>query len=139
MAWRLNAADHTTPLDPASYELDFISQFEQYSSLHELFLQSPTTTDDRGIVRLRDLIDFVSHVAYCYPNIVKKFPGDLIGLLQRHHETLDTELRDKIVGSLVLLRKKDLIDSTTLLNTLWPLLVTTPSKSVRFPRVSNLL
>ena len=122
---------HKIRADPTSYQDEFINQYSQYSSLHELFLQSPTTTDDSGIVRLRDLIDFVSHVADCYPKLTKTFAGDLIGLLERHHETLETELRDKIVGSLVLIRKKELIDSNTLLNTLWPLLVSTPSKTLR--------
>ncbi|KAK3716952.1 Severe Depolymerization of Actin [Vermiconidia calcicola] len=122
---------HKIRSDPTSYQDEFINQYSQYSSLHELFLQSPSTTDDSGIVRLRDLIDFVSHVADCYPALTKGFAGDLIGLLERHHESLDAELRDKIVGSLVLLRKKEVIDSTTLLNTLWPLLVSTPSKSLR--------
>jgi len=117
--------------DPLSYEADFVSQYSQYASLHELFLQSPTTTDDSGLVRLRDLIDFVSHVADCYPRITKDFAKDLTILLQLHHATLEAELRDKIVGSLVLLRKKDVIDSVNLLNTLWPLLISTPSKSLR--------
>ncbi|EMC92188.1 hypothetical protein BAUCODRAFT_281198 [Baudoinia panamericana UAMH 10762] len=122
---------HKIRADPPSYHDDFLNQYSQYSSLHELFLQSPTTTDDTGIVRLRDLIDFVSHVADCYPALTARFATDLIHLLQVHHATLDTELRDKIVGSLVLLRKKELIDSNVLLQTLWPLLISTPSKSLR--------
>ena len=122
---------HKIRSDPASYQDEFANQYSQYSSLHELFLQSPTTTDDTGIVRLRDLIDFISHVADCYPKITAGFAGDLIGLLERHHESLETELREKIVGSLVLLRRKEVIDSNTLLNTLWPLLISTPSKSFR--------
>ncbi|KAK5134480.1 hypothetical protein LTR08_006397 [Meristemomyces frigidus] len=122
---------HKIKSDPTSYKDDFVSQYSLYSSVHELFLTSPTTTDDTGLVRLRDLVDFISHVADCYPQITAKFPQDLISLLQQHHASLDSELRDKIVGSLVLLRKKDIIDSNTLLNTLWPLLVSTPSKSLR--------
>ena len=122
---------HKIRTDPISYQDEFVNQYSQYSSLHELFLQSPTTTDDSGIVRLRDLIDFISHVADCYPTITTGFASDLIGLLERHHDSLESELRDKIVGSLVLLRKKDVIDSKTLLNTLWPLLISTPSKSLR--------
>ncbi|KXL45544.1 hypothetical protein M433DRAFT_154322 [Acidomyces richmondensis BFW] len=122
---------HKIRSDPASYKDDFLGQYSQYTSLHELFLQSPTTTDDNGLVRLRDLIDFVSHVADCYTTITSAFPQDLIALLQTHHATLDPDLRDKIVGSLVLLRKKDIIDSHTLLNTLWPLLISTPSKTLR--------
>jgi protein SDA1 len=41
------------------------------------------------------------------------------------------DLREKVVGSLVLLRRKDIIDSSTLLTTLFPVLLSTPSKSLR--------
>ncbi|EME85489.1 uncharacterized protein MYCFIDRAFT_202156 [Pseudocercospora fijiensis CIRAD86] len=122
---------HKIKSDASSYKDDFMGQWEQYTSMLQIFLQSPTTTDDNGIVRLRDLIDFISHVSDCYPSITKNFPQDLISLLELHHATLEAELRDKIVGSLVLLRKKEIMDSITLLNTLWPLLVSTPSKSLR--------
>jgi NUC130/3NT domain len=74
---------------------------------------APTSATDNGIVSLRDLIDFVSHVAGCYPDITKRFPQELIDILTLHHPVLDPELREKIVGSLVLLRKKEIIDSTT--------------------------
>ncbi|KAL1302732.1 hypothetical protein AAFC00_003086 [Neodothiora populina] len=117
--------------DPASYRDDFRNQYSQYQAFLQLFMQAPTSTDDKGIVSLRDLIDFVSHVADCYPADTKTFPDDLTTLLNLHHAVLEAELRDKIVGSLVLLRKKDIIDSVTLLNTLFPLLVSTPSKSLR--------
>ncbi|TKA64372.1 hypothetical protein B0A55_10343, partial [Friedmanniomyces simplex] len=122
---------HKIRNDPSSYQDDFVNQYSQYSSLYELFLSSPTTTDDTGLVRLRDLIDFVSHVADCYPSITTGFASDLTRLLELHHATLEAELRDKIVTSLVLLRRKEVIDSNTLLNTLWPLLISTPSKSLR--------
>ncbi|KAK0892607.1 Severe Depolymerization of Actin [Friedmanniomyces endolithicus] len=122
---------HKIRNDSSSYQDDFLNQYSQYSSLYELFLSSPTTTDDAGLVRLRDLIDFVSHVADCYPAITTGFASDLTRLLELHHATLEAELRDKIVTSLVLLRRKEVIDSTNLLNTLWPLLISTPSKSLR--------
>jgi hypothetical protein len=32
-------------------------------------------------------------------------------MLMQHHLVLETELREKLVGSLVLLKKKDLLDS----------------------------
>ncbi|GAB7327330.1 hypothetical protein MBLNU13_g11206t1 [Cladosporium sp. NU13] len=122
---------HKIRNDPLSYQQDFQAQFDQYASLRELFLQSPTTTDDSGVIRLKDLIDFVSHVADCYPRLTESFPKDLSSLLELHHASLDAELRDKLVGSLVLLRRKEIIDSTALLDTLWPLLLNTPSKSLR--------
>ena len=110
-------------------------------------MAAPGSASDTGIISLRDLIDFISHVADCYPDITKGFPQQLIDMLMQHHLSLEPELRDKIVGSLVLLRKKDLVDSATydgfspctdslltgvrLLNTLFPILVTTPSKTLR--------
>lgn len=127
----LPSLQHKIKIDPLSYREDFIGQHSQYASILELFLQSPTTTDDTGIVRLRDLIDFITHVSDCYPALTANFPAELINLITVHHATLDIELRDKIVVSLVLLRKKNVIDSERLLKTLWPLLVATPSKTLR--------
>ncbi|EME47821.1 hypothetical protein DOTSEDRAFT_42147 [Dothistroma septosporum NZE10] len=88
-------------------------------------------TDDNGVVSLRNLVDFVAHVAGCFPDLTADFPKDLINLIELHHASLDPELRDKIVGSIVLLRKKEMLDSNTLLNTLWKLLLSTPSKALR--------
>jgi protein SDA1 len=50
-------------------------------------------------------------VADCYPTITKNFPTELIEILSLHHATLELDLREKIVGSLILLRKKEIIDS----------------------------
>lgn len=63
---------------------------------------------------MRDLIDFVAHVADCFKEETEGFAGDLISILTLHHAALEPELREKIVGSLVLLRRKDVIDSSTL-------------------------
>lgn len=76
-------------------------------------MRAPASTTDGGIVSLRDLIDFISHVADCYPAVTAKFPADLIQILAVHHAELEAELREKIVSSLVLLRKKEIIDSST--------------------------
>ena len=75
-------------------------------------MQSPSTADGNGIVSLRELIDFVAHVADCYPSLTADFPQDLMKTITLHHAELEMELRDKIVGSLVLLRNKDVIDSS---------------------------
>ncbi|KAF2276792.1 SDA1-domain-containing protein [Westerdykella ornata] len=125
--------------DPPSYQDDFQNQYNQYETFRELFLSNPSTTDDSGIVSLRELIEFVSHCADCYPTVTAQFPNQLIELLTLHHDELEIELRDKIVGSLVLLRNKDVIDSSTLLNTLFPILVTTSSKSLRALLFSKIL
>lgn len=98
---------------PRSYVEDFRAQHYQYESHREIFMAAPSSASDTGIISLRDLIDFISHVADCYPDITKDFPQQLIDILMQHHLALEPELREKIVGSLVLLRKKDRLDSAT--------------------------
>jgi protein SDA1 len=51
--------------DPPSYQDDFQRQYNQYETFRELFLANPTTSDDSGLVSLRELIDFVAHCADC--------------------------------------------------------------------------
>lgn len=77
------------------------------------------------------MVDFVAHVADCYPEKTETFADDLKAILEQHHIILHPELREKIVGSLVLLRRKNVIDSTSLLTTLFPILVSSPSRSLR--------
>ncbi|KAL8991250.1 MAG: hypothetical protein Q9177_000286 [Variospora cf. flavescens] len=127
----LSSLQYKIRRDPTSYKEDFDSRYTQYESQRELFLQAPASATDTGIVSFRDLIDFLSHVADCYPTLTARFPEDLIHVLSLHHEHLEPELREKIVGSLVLLRKKEIIDSSRLLQTLFPLLISTHSKSTR--------
>jgi protein SDA1 len=114
-----------------SYSEDFLNQYGQYQSQRDIFLASPSTATSTGIVSFRDLIDFVAHVADCFPEDTAEFPEDLKTILTLHHAELESELREKIVGSLVLLRRKEIIDSAHLLNTLFPILVATPSKTLR--------
>ncbi|KAL1642953.1 Severe Depolymerization of Actin [Diplodia intermedia] len=125
--------------DPSSYEDDFRRQYNQYEIFRDVFMQDPTSRDENGLVSLRDHVDFVSHCADCYPKLTATLPDDLINLLTTHHAVLETELRDKLVGSLVLLRNKDVIDSPRLLNTLFPILVATPSKTFRSLLFSKIL
>ncbi|TVY83011.1 Protein SDA1 [Lachnellula suecica] len=114
-----------------SYTEDFLNQYGQYQSQRDIFLASPSTATSSGIISFRDLIDFVAHVADCFPEDTANFPEDLKTILTLHHAQLESELREKIVGSLVLLRRKEIIDSSNLLNTLFPILVATPSKTLR--------
>ncbi|KAF2663945.1 SDA1 domain-containing protein [Microthyrium microscopicum] len=116
--------------DPMSYKSDFERQYEQYRTIYTIFLQNGST-DDNNLMSLREYIDFVAHVAECYPELTASFPEDLISLLDKHHAILEPELREKIVGALVLLRNKDVIDSIRLLNALFPILIKSPSQSLR--------
>ena len=89
-----------------------MNQYHQYDTFRDVLQEAPASTDESGIVSFRDLIEFVSHVADCYRDVTQSFAQDLIRLLSAHHAVLEYELRDKIVGSLVLLRKKGLLDSS---------------------------
>ncbi|KAJ9193378.1 hypothetical protein DTO166G4_153 [Paecilomyces variotii] len=122
---------HKIRRDPKSYVEDFRAQHYQYESHREIYMAAPSSATDTGIISLRDLIDFISHVADCYPEITKDFPQQLMDMLMQHHLVLEQELREKIVTSLVLLRKKEILDSATLLQTLFPILVSTSSKTLR--------
>ncbi|KAL2364399.1 hypothetical protein RJZ56_002657 [Blastomyces dermatitidis] len=127
----LTNLQHKIRRDPQSYIEDFRSQHYQYESHREIFMAAPSSATDTGIISLRDLIEFIAHVADCYRDITKNFANELTEILTLHHAVLEPELREKIVGSLVLLRKKEIIDSATLLQTLFPVLVSTPSKTLR--------
>ncbi|KAL5335363.1 SDA1-domain-containing protein [Aspergillus crustosus] len=122
---------HKIRRDPKSYIEDFRAQHYQYESHREIFMAAPSSATDTGIISLRELIDFIAHVADCYPDITKDFGQQLIDMLTQHHQLLEPELREKIVGSLVLLKKKELLNSATLLQTLFPILISTPSKTLR--------
>jgi protein SDA1 len=89
-----------------------------------------TATPD-SIKSFHDVIDLIAHVADCYPARIASFPADLKVILTQHHAILHPDLRDKIVGSLVLLRRKEVIDSSSLLTALFPILVSSPSKTLR--------
>ena len=117
--------------DPASYENDFLHQYMQYENQRIIFLQAPASTSENAIVSFRDLIEFVAHVSDCYKSQTKEFPSQLVEILSTHHAILEPQLREKIVGSLVLLRKKEVIDSTVLLQCFFPILTSTPSKTLR--------
>jgi protein SDA1 len=110
-------------------------------------MQSAGASTANGIISLTELIDFLAHVADCYKDLTAEFPEELMVMLQTHHASLESELREKLVSSLVLLRKKEIIDSSkcvlhskvlililirySLLHTLFPILTSTPSKTLR--------
>ncbi|PSS00509.1 SDA1-domain-containing protein [Coniella lustricola] len=117
--------------DPKSYQDEFDRQYTAYLATKEVFLDSPATATRDVSQDFHDKIDFIAHVAECFKTETKDFPDDLKTILTEHHAVLDADVREKLVGSLVLLRRKELISSEYLLTTLFPILVSTPSKSLR--------
>ena len=127
----LTNLQHKIKRDPTSYRTDFEYQRIQYDNQREVFMAAPTSATDDGIVSFRDLVEFMAQVADCYKKETKDLPQQMIDILGTHHATLESELREKIVGSLVLLRKKEIIDSNILLQCFFPILTSTPSKTLR--------
>jgi len=127
----LTNLQHKIKRDPASYRSEFQDQWLQYQNQREIFLANPTSTFDSSATSFKDLLEFIAHVSDCYKPETKDFPQHLVDILNVHHESLEPELREKIVGSLVLLRKKEIIDSNTLLQCLFPILTATSSKTLR--------
>lgn len=117
--------------DPRSYQDEFDRQYTAYLATKEVFLDSPATATRDVSQDFHDKIDFIAHVADCFKADTKNFPDDLKEILTEHHAVLDADVREKLVGSLVLLRRKEMISSEYLLTTLFPILVSTPSKSLR--------
>ncbi|KAI1659208.1 SDA1-domain-containing protein [Daldinia decipiens] len=117
--------------DPEAYEKEFIENWQQFDAAHEKFLAAPVGADSNSLITFREQIDLIAHCAELYPQIAATFPDDLKDVLTKHHAVLEPTLREKIVSSLTLLRRKDVIDSNYLLTTLFPILISTPSKSLR--------
>ncbi|KAK6074554.1 SDA1 domain-containing protein [Seiridium cupressi] len=117
--------------DPIAYEQDFLAHFQQYGSSLDKFMAAPLSSDSGALISFREQIDLIAHVANLYPEHTAGFPDELKEILTRHHAILEPELREKVVSSLVLLRRKEVIDSGYLLTTLFPILTSTPSKTLR--------
>ncbi|KAK3344213.1 SDA1-domain-containing protein [Lasiosphaeria hispida] len=117
--------------DPQSYAQEFYDQWLAYDAQRQIFVSAPTTASNDDVKKFHDLVDLVAHVADLYPELTAPYPDHLKELLNRHHAVLNSELREKVVGSLVLIRRKEVIDSTSLLTTLFPILISTPSKTLR--------
>ncbi|KAK7948641.1 Protein SDA1 [Apiospora aurea] len=143
--------------DPQAYEKEFLELWNQYESTRDQFLAAPVTSESNVLISYRELVDLIAHCAdrkldsqppvalHCnaaatllltrallvYPEHTVGFADGLKETLTKHHAVLESDLREKIVTSLVLLRRKDVVDSGYLLTTLLPILVSTPSKSLR--------
>ncbi|XP_035996204.1 protein SDA1 homolog [Fundulus heteroclitus] len=104
--------------DPQSYVDEFLQQHRHYQSNVEIFKLQP----DKANRELADLIMFLSQVAHCYTQQLSTFPRQLSELLMSFHSVMDPDLRMTFCKALVLLRNKDLIDPTGLLELFFELL-----------------
>ncbi|TGJ85210.1 hypothetical protein E0Z10_g3556 [Xylaria hypoxylon] len=117
--------------DPLAYQTEFIELWQHFDSARERVLADPSGVDAESLATFKAHMDLIAHCAEKYPDITAPFPDSLKDILTAHHATLDPTLREKIVTSLSLLRRKDVINSAYLLPIFWSLLISTPSKTLR--------
>ncbi|XP_064164992.1 protein SDA1 homolog [Anguilla rostrata] len=104
--------------DPQSYTEEFLQQYRHYQSNVQVFKLQP----DKPNKELSDLVMFLAQVGHCYQQHLSSFPHELTDLLLSHHTVLQPDLRMTFCKALILLRNKDLINPTGLLELFFELL-----------------
>lgn len=104
--------------DPQSYTEEFLQQYRHYQSNVQIFQLQP----DKPNKELSDLVMFLAQVGHCYLQQLASFPQELSELLMNHHTVLEPDLRMTFCKALILLRNKDLINPTGLLELFFELL-----------------
>ncbi|XP_060543005.1 protein SDA1 homolog [Pantherophis guttatus] len=104
--------------DPPSYTEEFLQQYRHYKSNVEIFKLQPAKPNKE----LGELVMFLAQVAHCYPKYLEDFPQQLKELLSYCHTVLDPDLRMTFCRALILLRNKNLINPTSLLELFFELL-----------------
>ncbi|XP_015675645.1 protein SDA1 homolog [Protobothrops mucrosquamatus] len=104
--------------DPPSYTEEFLQQYRHYKSNVEIFKLQPAKPSKE----LGELVMFLAQVAHCYSEYLEDFPQQLKELLSYSHTVLDPDLRMTFCRALILLRNKNLINPTSLLELFFELL-----------------
>lgn len=71
---------------------------------------------------LAELVMFMAQIGHCYPEHLSEFPQELKDLLSYNHTVLDPDLRMTFCKALILLRNKNLINPSDLLELFFELL-----------------
>uniref|UniRef100_A0A8C3I2K3 Protein SDA1 n=1 Tax=Chrysemys picta bellii TaxID=8478 RepID=A0A8C3I2K3_CHRPI len=101
-----------------SHSPNFLQQYRHYQSNVEIFKLQP----DKPSKELAELVIFLAQVGHCYPEHLVDFPQQLKELLSYNHTVLDADLRMTFCKALILLRNKNLINPTSLLELFFELL-----------------
>ncbi|XP_076014584.1 protein SDA1 homolog [Genypterus blacodes] len=104
--------------DPPSYIEEFLQQYRHYQSNVHIFKLQP----DKPNKELADLVMFLAQVGHCYKQHLSNFPQELSELLMNHHTVLESDLRMTFCKALILMRNKDLINPSGLLELFFELL-----------------
>ncbi|KAG5272775.1 hypothetical protein AALO_G00169160 [Alosa alosa] len=104
--------------DPQSYTDEFLQQYRHYQSNVQIFKHQP----DKPNKEFEELVMFLAQIGHCYQEQLASFPQELAELLLSHHTVLETSLRLTFCKALILLRNKELINPTNLLELFFELL-----------------
>lgn len=104
--------------DPPSYHDEFLQQYQHFQNTIEVFQLSPEQPNKT----LDELIIFLAQVAQCYPKELAIYPQQLIDILEKHNTVLHSDTRMQICRGLILLRNKNLLTPTDLLELFFKLL-----------------
>nr|XP_012600630.1 protein SDA1 homolog [Microcebus murinus] len=104
--------------DPPAYIEEFLQQYNHYKSNVEIFKLQPNKTSKE----LAELVMFMAQIGHCYPEHLSNFPQELKDLLSYNHTVLDPDLRMTFCKALILLRNKNLINPSSLLELFFELL-----------------
>ncbi|XP_034048282.1 protein SDA1 homolog [Thalassophryne amazonica] len=104
--------------DPESYVEEFLQQYRHYQSNVQIFKLQP----DKPNKELAELVMFLAQISHCYLQHLSTFPQELSDLLLSQHTVLEPDLRMTFCKALILLRNKDLINPSGLLELFFELL-----------------
>ena len=97
--------------DAESYKDEFQQQFRHFESTLKVFELNPSEFNKA----LDEQVMFLAQVAKCYPEDLEEYPSKLIGILNKHSTVLHPDMRLSLCKALILLRHKDLLTPTDLL------------------------
>ncbi|XP_059141085.1 protein SDA1 homolog [Physella acuta] len=104
--------------DPISYKEEFLKQWQYFHNLMQTFQLQPAKYNEK----LDEMITFLSHVSHCYKEEVVDMPGQFCDILKNHSTVLDRTMRMTLVKALIMLRNKELITATEVLQLFFKLL-----------------
>ncbi|KAK8813218.1 hypothetical protein WA158_002810 [Blastocystis sp. Blastoise] len=101
--------------DPVAYKEEFIQQYQHFDSELQIFRLNIGKKNDSFCAS----VNFLSHVAQCYPKEMAEFPDKLFQLLDENAESMHLDTRKTLVQSLILMRNRGLIEIIPLLKKLF--------------------
>lgn len=99
-----------TKKDPDGYREEFLLQYNHFQTKLQIFLLNPS----KDFKPFTQLVNYISHVSHCYPDVTAEFPNQLVELLEKNAALLEPDLRKSLVKSLILLRTKNAISPLSL-------------------------